>query len=38
MPIIKYVRFQKTGSMENYFVSVGRQNNNNNPEFQGRHI
>ena len=28
-----------TGSRENYFGSVGRQNNNNtNPKFQGRHI
>ena len=24
-----------TGSPENYFGSVGRQNNNNNPTFQG---
>ena len=27
-----------TGSRENYFGSVGRQNYNNNPKFQGRHI
>ena len=28
-----------TGSRENYFGSVGRQNiNNNNPKFQGGHI
>ena len=25
-------------SWENYFRSVGRQNNNNNPKFQGRYI
>ena len=27
-----------TGSQKNYFRSVGRQNDNNNPQFKGRHI
>ena len=26
------------GSREIFFMSVGRQNNNNNPKFHGRHI
>ena len=27
-----------TGSLENYFRSVGRQNSNKNPQFKGRQI
>ena len=32
------LNFFYMGNGENYFRSVGRQNNNNNPKFPGRHI